>query len=233
MSDSPQLQVSVRPLFATPLVSVLLPDAEAINARLSRTILERRTKFGGVQASNVGGSWHSDRDMGAWGGEDVQTIIKLAMSLATRATAKRRPEFPDPAWALESCWANVNGFGHANMAHYHPGAFWSAVYYVDDGGCSEVYQFGGAIEFLNPRGASSDAYIHTATGGDPYLQREDVLRPKSGMLLLFPSTLYHQVREYRGDRTRISISFNLRRVDAPNRRVFGPRLGREDVANAV
>ncbi len=36
------------------------------------------------------------------------------------------------------------------------------------------------------------------------------IRPRAGLLVLFPSWLQHQVRSYRGKRERISIAFNLR-----------------------
>jgi hypothetical protein len=36
------------------------------------------------------------------------------------------------------------------------------------------------------------------------------VRPRAGLLFLFPSWVQHQVRAYRGKRERISIAFNLR-----------------------
>ena len=49
-------------------------------------------------------------------------------------------------------WANVNRSGHGNEFHSHPGAFWSAVYYVDDGGIDADPSLGGELEFMDPRG---------------------------------------------------------------------------------
>jgi hypothetical protein len=37
----------------------------------------------------------------------------------------------------------------------------------------------------------------------------EVLRPKSGRLVMFPAWLLHQVRPYTGTVERISIAFNL------------------------
>ena len=37
----------------------------------------------------------------------------------------------------------------------------------------------------------------------------EVIFPKSGQLVLFPSWLRHAVRPYRGDRERISVAFNF------------------------
>jgi hypothetical protein len=49
-------------------------------------------------------------------------------------------------------WANINRSGHGNEFHSHPGAFWSGVYYVDDGGIDADPSLGGELEFMDPRG---------------------------------------------------------------------------------
>ena len=54
-------------------------------------------------------------------------------------------------------WANVNGPGDANICHYHPGAFWSGAYYVEDGGCATDPTLGGEFEMLDPRGRGARA----------------------------------------------------------------------------
>ena len=40
-------------------------------------------------------------------------------------------------------WANINRKGEGNAFHSHPGAFWSGVYYVDDGGIVADPSLGG------------------------------------------------------------------------------------------
>jgi uncharacterized protein (TIGR02466 family) len=37
----------------------------------------------------------------------------------------------------------------------------------------------------------------------------ELIHPRSGQLVLFPSWLLHAVRPYRGDRERISVAFNF------------------------
>ena len=49
-------------------------------------------------------------------------------------------------------WANINRSGHGNEFHSHPGAYWSGVYYVDDGGIAADPSLGGELEFMDPRG---------------------------------------------------------------------------------
>jgi hypothetical protein len=59
------------------------------------------------------------------------------------------------------------------------------------------------LEFLDPR-AGVEA---VSAPGDPYGEPFRV-RPQSGLLVVFPSWLYHWVHPYAGERPRIAISFN-------------------------
>lgn len=204
------LEIAVRGLFATPVAAIGLPDPEARNARLRQLILARREQFPSIQSSNAGG-WHSARDLADWGGADVAEILALAQSAATQLTADRFGKPVRPDWVTQA-WANVNGPGDANIAHYHAGSFWSGTYYVADGGCAADPSLGGAFEMIDPRGAAPAMYAPTlrfaGEDGQSAGSGETIL-PKPGLLFLFPSWLYHQVRPYRGTELRISIAFNL------------------------
>jgi len=59
------------------------------------------------------------------------------------------------------------------------------------------------LEFLDPR-AGVDA---VTAPGDPYGEPFRV-RPQAGLLVIFPSWLYHWVHPYAGKTPRIAISFN-------------------------
>ena len=205
-----RLNVAVRGLFATPVAALEVPDALARNTILTSTILKRRRETPSVQASNAGG-WHSDRDIISWGGAPVREILDMAKELANRMTANREGKPARPAWS-EMAWANVNGPGDANICHYHPGSFWSGTYYVEDGGCASDPSLGGEFEMLDPRGAGPGMYAPTLkfSGEDGQsVGAAETIRPRPGLLMLFPSWLFHQVRPYRGTGLRISIAFNL------------------------
>lgn len=204
------LEIAVRGLFATPVAAIVLPDAEARNARLRKLILGRRDQHPSIHSSNAGG-WHSERDLPDWGGPDVADILALARSAATQLTADRFGKPVRPAWVVQA-WANVNGPGDGNIAHYHAGSFWSGTYYVADGGCAANPSLGGAFEMIDPRGPAPAMYAPTlrfaGEDGQSAGSGETIL-PKPGLLFLFPSWLQHQVRPYRGTELRISIAFNL------------------------
>ena len=44
---------------------------------------------------------------------------------------------------IGNMWANINRTGHGNEFHSRPGAYWSGVYYVDDGGIGTNPSLGG------------------------------------------------------------------------------------------
>ncbi len=205
-----QMNIAVRGLFATPVAALEVPGAEARNAELISIILRKREETPSVQASNAGG-WHSDREIVEWGGDHVGFVLNLAKEMANRLTADRLGKPVHPDWSVMA-WANVNGPGAANICHYHPGAFWSGTYYVDDGGCATDHSLGGEFEMLDPRGAGPGMYAPTLkfAGEDGQsVGAAETIRPRPGLLFLFPSWLFHQVRPYRGAGLRISIAFNL------------------------
>ena len=205
-----RVEINIRGLFATPVAAVELPDSAARNAELRRLILDHRETHPSVQASNAGG-WHSGRDFLDWGGGRAQEIISAARGIATQMTADRQGQPLRPNWTVQA-WANVNGPGDGNIAHYHPGSFWSGTYYVDDGGCADDPSLGGEFEMIDPRGPGPGMYapaLKFASEDGASVGSGETIRPRPGLLFIFPSWLFHQVRPYRGDKLRISIAFNL------------------------
>ena len=189
--------VEVKGLFATPVAAVMLPGAEERNAELTEIILRRRAGQPSIGASSIGG-WHSTRDIAEWGGKGIQQVL-----------TDGNPIKPD--WKVEA-WANVIGPGGSNACHYHPGSFWSGTYYVADGGCADDASLGGEFEMFDPRGPSPmmHAPLLKFAGEDGRSAGSaQTIRPRAGLLFLFPSFLLHAVRPYAGNSLRISIAFNL------------------------
>ena len=145
-------------------------------------------------SSNIGG-WHSDREMQKWGGEDFEEIIKVAKILASKSTALRNGKPSNFSWSINA-WSNINRKGDSNEFHIHPGAFWSGVYYVDDGGCYQNKKFNGEFIIMDPRGSGpsmySPLYCFNSPGGNS-VGATELLPPRNGIILLFPSWLYHGV----------------------------------------
>ncbi len=202
-----ELQAEVRGLFPTPVAIAMVPKAERLNAELRSVILARERSDPGTQHSNLGG-WQSTWDFAEWGGPALGTVLDAARAMAAPLTADRQGRSVAVDWKV-NCWANVNRRGHGNEFHTHPGAFWSGSYYVT-GPASEAA--GGELELQDPRGVAPVMYAPTLTFAGPggaSLGASELIRPKSGMMILFPSWLQHAVRPYKEEGERISVAFNL------------------------
>jgi uncharacterized protein (TIGR02466 family) len=205
-----RIQAEVRSYFATPVVVATLPEAETLNRDLRRAILERERAGESVQHSNLGG-WQSDWELESWGGPAARRVLDAARDLATRMTADRAGRPVKVAWKTNA-WANVNRKGHGNEFHTHPGAYWSGTYYVDDGGIADDPALDGAFEMQDPRGVAPAMYaplLAFAVAGGQSVGASELIYPRAGQLVLFPSWLSHAVRPYHGDRERISMAFNF------------------------
>ena len=204
----PQLQLLK--LFPTPVLVATIPDSEALNAELKQIILAKERSSDSVARSNRGG-WQSSWDMHEWGGAPMQKILAYARAIISDATVDRTGQHHKLTWRI-NCWANVNRSGHGNQFHTHPGALWSASYYVDDGGIGEDPSLGGEFEIADPRGVAPVMYAPQFTFPGPdgeSMGESQRLTPKAGMLFAFPSWLLHGVCPYRGNRERISVAINF------------------------
>ncbi|WP_298261900.1 TIGR02466 family protein [Bradyrhizobium sp.] len=202
--------VEVRGLFATPVAALMLPDAEARNADLEEIILSRRTEQASIGASNIGG-WHSSRDLVQWGGKRIEEVLAVARNVVTQMTSDRDGKPVRPDWVVEA-WANVNAAGDSNSCHYHPGSFWSGTYYVRDGGCADDPSLGGEFDMFDPRGPTPMMHapsLRFAGEDGRSAGSAETIRPRAGLMFIFPSFLLHAVRPYRGRDLRISVAFNF------------------------
>ena len=209
-------EVSVVGTFPTPVVRRMLDDARALNRELRKTIFDRRASQESTQHSNLGG-WQSSWDLGEWGGAAAARVIDEARRLAGRMTCDRAGRPVETDW-LVNAWANVNRGGDGNEFHTHPGAFWSATYYVDDGGAGADPSVGGEFEIQDPRGvapAMLAPHLGFAMPGGQSAGASELIPPRNGMLLMFPSWLSHGVRPYRGSGVRISVAVNLTPAGGP------------------
>ena len=202
---------AVGALFPTPLVTARLAAHEALNAALTATILARETVERGVAISNLGG-WHSAEFL-SWCGPAGEAVIETARQMAQRMTLTElggELVQANAAWRV-TAWANVNRAGHANRAHGHAGAFWSGIYWVDDGGAADP-AVGGLLELVDPRGLVPEMvapHLRCAVKDCLSAGRSEMVTPEAGTMVLFPSWLVHAVTPYRGTRPRISIAFNF------------------------
>jgi uncharacterized protein (TIGR02466 family) len=202
---------TVRKLFATPIVLARIPDADALNAALLAHFLPLAREQEGRKHTNIGG-WQSKDDFQTLDLPAAQTLLREVIAVVNTATAVSTPNGLIEAafeWRVNA-WVNVNPPGASNALHGHPGAYWSAVYYVDDGGAGEGD--GGELFFHDPRGvlpAMHDPLLRFRVEGCLSAGYTESIRPEPGLVVIFPSWLLHAVDPFRGNRPRVSIAFNF------------------------
>jgi uncharacterized protein (TIGR02466 family) len=207
-------EVETRNLFPTPLfvASLSAATAASIKQQLVPILLHKAASEPSAQITNVGG-WQSDTRLTEWGGEPVQQVIAAMTGLINNVTMdlhapQSRGAMP---WKVYG-WANVNRKGHMNVAHTHPGSYWSAAYCVQTADIGDDETKGGEFQLIDPRGTLPITYRPQLRIGLPeYLSCGGHIlhQPKEGQCLLFPSWLPHAVMPYRGEGTRISLAFNF------------------------
>lgn len=196
------MKIEVTPVFPTLIGRFRIPDAEAMNEDLRALILAEETEYPTLGRSNIGG-WHSRPDLlkrpeGAVAGLNAWITWSLCRMIAATAGANTFQGV-----LSMTAWATVCRAGAYHGPHSHPDSAWSGVYYVDAGSDTSGPPFSGVLEFLDPR-SGVDA---VTAPGDPYGEPFRV-RPQAGLMVIFPSWLYHWVHPYLGQTPRIAISFN-------------------------
>lgn len=192
---------SVDELFPTPLLRFEVGDAARLNLGLLGEISTRRAKEEGVSKSNQLG-WHSASDLFERKEKAQAELAHLLLRMMAQATRTVAPDTDFTKLQLVTDgWINVNPTGAYNGPHDHPGAFWSGCYYVQvpAGGGDD-----GVIEFLSPhKPLPGVGLIGGALTGDRLR-----IKPKAGLMLLWPAHLLHWVHPNASAEDRVTIAFN-------------------------
>jgi uncharacterized protein (TIGR02466 family) len=196
------MELDVTPTFPTFIGRVRLPDAEAMNEGLHALILAEEAEYPTLGRSNVGG-WHSRPNFFHRSDSNVSALISWTTWALRRMISATAGRDVFTGTLSISAWATVCRAGTYHAPHSHSDSAWSGVYYVDSGSENPGRPLSGVLEFLDPR-AGAEA---VSAPGDPYGEPFRV-RPQAGLLVVFPSWLYHWVHPYAGERPRIAISFN-------------------------
>lgn len=196
--------------FATPIMVRAWPDASKYNEAIKQIIMRRYHESEGVQLSNCGG-WQSTDDYFSWGGEGAvalsQWVTKSIFSIHHTYHQQKFLDFVKKAGADFSSrisgWANLNHAGDYNDIHNHPNCHWSGVYYV------KTPEGAGSLACFDPRSGTN----MLGTGNevlDLFSAGAQLIEPKEGFAVIFPSWLMHRVMQNTSGEDRISIAFNFR-----------------------
>lgn len=195
----------IQTLFPTPLATFTVDEAETLNRELLQEIEKRRASEQGEKKSNRQG-WHSAYDLFSRKENAQARLAGIIREAVEQLTIKLAPH-ADLAKLRLDCdgWINVNPTGAYNTPHDHPGNLWSGTYYVatPDGG--DAHDQSGRIEFIDSRSGLADNLVKA-----PFAASKCGIRPKAGMLLIFPANLLHWVHPNAAAEDRVTIAFNAR-----------------------
>lgn len=197
---APELAVG---LFATPVVAFQLPNVEQLNADLAARLLAEEKAQPSWQRANVGG-WHSTPDLARRDDPALrrlfQNIVEIAAHNTSILAGEIGLEMPQYRYGV-AAWATILRDGHYMAPHEHGDVHWSAAYYVDAG--DEGPAPSGQLAFMDPRRSGRpipNLDLFPSSFG---------VKPRTGMLVIFPGWLQHYVHAYRGAKPRICISCNI------------------------
>src|SRR5262245_34102643 len=178
--------------YPTPIGRFRIPEAADVNRGLRRLILEKEAAEPSDDYANVGG-WHSRSNLLDWPQPEVAALKDWILDAVKHMIAVANDGAPPSGRIAVTAWANVSRRGHYHRVHNHPSGAWSGVYYVDAGSEAPGQRLSGVLELCDPRPFTE----MVASPGNKFGQRV-IFRPEAGMMVLFPSWLYHFVNPYTG-----------------------------------
>lgn len=203
---APQISQSISLAFPTLIGQFQFNECQVVNEGLLKSLLKLEAEQPSSDHANMGG-WHSKGDLLDQQASDVVQLrqwIADAINRMVHATGQL-PEVsgrPAPRGNFRlTGWGNVSRIGNYHRVHSHPNSAWSGVYYLT-GGQSEL-PLDGVLELYDPRQFAEMVDVP----GSPYGQRIHIT-PIPGLMVIFPSWLYHFVHPVKTDSLRASIAFN-------------------------
>ena len=107
-------------------------------------------------------------------------------------------------------WKNINAPGDFNVKHDHPRSNLSGVLWI------KTTKNSGNLVFTSPQLFNKFQELYNYTDEFKYDTKSYMtyyFPPTEGRILLFPSSLEHEVEENKSDEDRISYSFNIKLIN--------------------
>ena len=187
-------------VFSTPIWASMVKDCIKLNINMHEYIKElQKNDPSGIKKSNLFG-WHS---------KNFEMNDEKVINFFANIKPNINKTLIDMGWGdsnnkinVTSAWSIINKKNASNARHIHSNSFISAVYYVS------APKNCGDIVFHDPREARLIRKPNRIIGNN--LNAEAInITPQSGLLVLFPSYLYHSVNENNSNEERVIISFNI------------------------
>ena len=204
MTTPPQnTDIRISRMFSTPIITYRVKDHKTLNEGLKQSILTAERGYSSTRRSNIGG-WRSENNLLDWQGAEVKLFDDEIQNAISQVIASTSGEQAFSGYLKVNAWANLLRKGNYNSIHNHPESAWSGVYYVDAGSIDVANPLSGVLELLDPR-----PFVEmVAVPGSPF-GRPVRIEAENGLMVFFPSWLYHHVHPYTGTNERIAIAFNV------------------------
>ena len=193
-------------------------DSHQMNMKLLNDIFIENERDNGEISSNFGG-WHS-KDMSKY-----QSFKQLKSRIESSINDYCIKHGYYTGIKINTLWSNINCKGDYNKNHHHGESALAGVYYPVKAVTDNNYQFnysddvslqpgtwdgsnGGCLSIQDPNYGMKTGLWKTRDSVSPYNFDHYHLYPVSGVLVLFPSYLLHDVSPFQNDFKRVSISFS-------------------------
>ena len=186
--------------FLTSVWTSKINNYDVINQNILEYIKNLETNDNkGLQKSNVKG-WHSPNfDLNT---NEVKKYVEAIGPNINESLIDMGWDLKNQQIRIQSMWSIINRSDAANSRHIHGNSFISAAYYV------KAPENCGDIVFHDPRNEPS--YYHPKVSNPNKLNTNIVkITPQEGLLVLFPSYVYHSVEANKSNKERVVISFNI------------------------
>ena len=186
--------------FPTPIWTSSIFDSKKLNALMLEYILDlEKQDPKGIKKSNTSG-WHSKSFK--LENKEPKNFTKNISPYINNALNDMGWNIHEQEIKITNMWSIINRAGGSNDRHIHSNNYLSAAYYV------KAKKNCGNIIFYDPRSVATFRYPKISK---PNKLNSNIISitPQEGLLVLFPSYLYHSVDINNSKQDRIVISFNI------------------------
>ena len=188
-------------IFPSSIHSLGIDNFDDYRGKLIEEIYQERDEDPvGRKISNRGG-WQSNQ----------MTIQKDRSELLKEIITNSVSKLPilEGVYAAVEGWKNINEPGNFNVKHNHPRSNLSGVLWI------KTPKNSGNLVFTSPNLFNRYEELDSYTKEFKYNSNSYMtyyFRPMEGRLLIFPSSLEHEVKENKSNEDRISFSFNVQLI---------------------
>lgn len=207
MADVPHLKErDVAHQFVTPFMRRRYEGVEDLNAGLIKVLQKiQQTEPNHNKGKSTIGGYHTDMQLFQRKDPPLQVLAGMIQEAArdfiTEYVKLSCSAAPDVKGVRLWGWAVILRPGDSNVAHIHPDARISGVYYVQVPKSKRSKEEEGAILFSDPRPRAEMNAI-------PNQICDVVVQPEPGLMILFPAYHQHAVLPFREAGERVCIAFN-------------------------